>query len=84
MKRDYFSTNKLFVIDIAFGLCHSIILVKDIATGKNRVYGTGQTKYGQLGGNSQLITHEFIEITDKIPGEVAQIACGSFHSIFLT
>ena len=33
---------------------------------------------------STIILHDFMDLTDKIPGEVEQIGAGQFHSFFIT
>ncbi|CDW84777.1 regulator of chromosome condensation family protein [Stylonychia lemnae] len=89
MKYDYFSSRKLFVLDVQFGLCHTLILCHDPTLNKNRVFGCGSTKIGQLTLKKDELLFDFFELTDllidtktQLPIEVVSISCGSFHSLF--
>jgi alpha-tubulin suppressor-like RCC1 family protein len=82
MKVDFFLGKP--VLDVAFGAMHTLVLCRDKDTGKNRVFGCGSTKEGQLCTVSDIKHYSFIELTDKIPGEVEQLYAGKFFSMFVT
>ena len=84
IKRDFFNENKLDVLDLSFGSFHTLVLCRDRETKKNSVFGCCLTENGQLCKVSGLIQWDFVELTDKITGEVVQMSAGSFHSLFVT
>ncbi len=83
MKKDFFSSKGYKVLDCCFGFSHVLVLCYDPLTLSNRVYGCGLSKYGELCYVNKKNVHDFFDLTDMIPEEVVQIACGSFHSMFL-
>jgi alpha-tubulin suppressor-like RCC1 family protein len=84
MKKDFFTENNLLVLDVSFGMEHTLVLCQDKATKKNRVYGCGQSNKGQLCNVTSIISYQFTELTHHFPDEIAQISAGSLHSLFLT
>ena len=54
---------------------------------KTRLFSIGNNDFGQLGSNSQLSSHEPVEITRQFPeddNQIIQIASGGFHTLALT
>jgi alpha-tubulin suppressor-like RCC1 family protein len=84
MKKDFFYSQGLQVLDVSYGSFHTLVLCREKASGKQRVFACGQSEYGQLGLFSKLITYGMVEISDMFPTEVSQISAGSFHSLFVT
>lgn len=84
MKKDFFYTRGLKVLDVSFGTHHTLVLCEDKATKKNRVFGCGSSELGQLCKISKIVSFEFTELTNKFPQEILSISAGSLHSLFLT
>ena len=83
-KLDFFDKEHLDVIDCSFTAMSCHILCHDKEKGSNRVFSIGNNENGCLGNNSALNSHNPVEITDKIPSEVIQIASGGYHTLALT
>ena len=83
-KMDYFEEQKLDVIDVTFTGGSSHILCREKNTERKRLFSIGNNDFGLLGNNSKLSSHDPVEITDRIPDEVLQIASGGFHTLALT
>lgn len=68
------------VKEIAYGASHTMFLMQD-----GTVKATGQNRYGQLGNNNPIINAPFgvNTIQDINLLNVKQIACGTFHTMFL-
>lgn len=81
---DFFSSKGLKILDISFGSHHTLVLCKDMKTQAHRVFGCGQTEFGQLCKISNMHQHNYIELTEKFPQPVEQISAGSLHSLFVT
>ena len=62
----------------------SHFLCRERETDRNRLFSLGNNDFGQLGNDSRLSSHVPVEITDKVPSEVIQIASGGFHTLALT
>ena len=84
LKHDFFTENKLDVLDCTFTAASSHFLCRDRATCKNRVFSVGNNQFGQLGNNSILASHTPVEITDRFDSEVKQISSGGYHTLVLT
>lgn len=84
MKHDFFTENKLDVLDCTFTATSSHFLCRDRATCKNRVFSVGGNMFGQLGNDSQLTNHVPVEITSRFDSEVLQISSGGYHTLALT
>ena len=84
MKHDFFTENKLDVLDCTFTATSTHFLCRDRATCKNRVYSVGGNMFGQLGNDSQLTNHVPVEITSRFDSEVLQISSGGYHTLALT
>lgn len=63
MKKDFFNPKNLKVIDVALGACHTLILCYDMQEKRNRLFGCGSSKFGQLGYGGSLTQHSFMELT---------------------
>ena len=61
-----------------------MVLCQDKATKKNRVFGCGQTKKGQLCNITTITNYQFTELTHHFADEIVNISAGSLHSLFLT
>ncbi|KAL9652104.1 hypothetical protein ABK040_015905 [Willaertia magna] len=66
-----------FVTDIAFGLCHTIIVIKE-----KELFGCGCNASGQLGLESKKSTIDFTKINFN-NGNIKKIKCGSYFTIIL-
>eukprot|EP00347_Sterkiella_histriomuscorum_P020502 403337553 len=84
MKKDFFTKQNLKVIDAVFGYGHLLVLCFDTLSLKNKVFGCGEAKQGQLGNQKKKRLYDFVELTDLFSEEVTQIATGSLHSLFIT
>jgi len=76
----YFSYLSIKITQIACGTNHTIFLASD-----GKVYGCGYNGNGQLGlghGSSQSTPQEITHLTNNII-TITQIACGSYHTMFL-
>ena len=83
-KLDFFEQNKLEVLDVTFTGGSTHFLCRDRESDKHRLFSLGNNDFGQLGNDSKLSSHLPVEITDKIPSEVIQIASGGYHTLALT
>ena len=84
MKMSFFAERKLKVLDVALGAYHTVVLCKNLEENQNRVFCFGSSEKGQVGYGGSLEQHTPVELTDKIPGEVIQIAAGGLHTLILT
>ncbi|KAL9642785.1 hypothetical protein ABK040_009860 [Willaertia magna] len=77
------SYQKLQIVDCAAGAWHSILLTKD-----GRVFGMGDTQYGQLGLSNRLDGTTRYPLPFLIKSlqheKIKAVSCGYFHSVFLT
>ena len=73
----------LFVVDVACGFGHTLVLVRDSrgAFQGNIIYSFGCNNAGQLGVSDQVHRHAPTRV--PILGFVDAIACGGFHSLVL-
>ena len=81
LKKDFFIAESLKVLDAGFGSFHTLVLCYDAASGRNRVFGCGKSKFGQLAIIEKKVVHDFVEL--QTPEEIVQISVGSLHSLFL-
>mgnify|MGYP001807112795 CR=1 FL=1 len=84
MKVDFFSDRKLEVLDVNFGVDHTLVLCFDSDHNRNRLFGCGTTRRGQLGFIQKEPVYEFREVKMPNDEEVVNMATGAFHSLFLT
>ena len=84
-KLDYFTTEKLDVLQVALTGTSSHFLCKDRESGKNRLFSMGGGEIGQLGNGGSLNSKVLVEITNQFgPEEVEQISAGGYHVLART
>lgn len=72
---------KYDVLDVAIGELHMVVVARK--DGKTRVYSCGHNNYGQLGHGDLIQRHSLFPI-EALDGErIAQVSCGSHHTLFL-
>lgn len=73
------------VLDVAVGECHMVVVAREKnANGMTRVYSCGHNNYGQLGHGDRVQRHALTPIKALDGHEIAQVACGTHHTLFLT
>ena len=84
LKHDFFTEQKVDVLDCSFTAASTHFLCRDKTTGKRRVFCVGNNQFGQLGNDSILVSHNPVEITERFDDEVLQISSGGYHTLALT
>jgi alpha-tubulin suppressor-like RCC1 family protein len=70
------------VLDVAVGECHMVVVARE-DDGMTRVYSCGHNNYGQLGHGDRIQRHALTPIEELDGEEICQVACGTFHTLFL-
>jgi len=62
---------------------HTVVLTES-EDGSTKIFGMGSSEYGQLGYGGTLTQWTPLEIKFGGNDKVTQVACGAFHTLFLT
>lgn len=68
-----------FIVKIAAGGCHSVVLSSD-----GEVYAAGHNTYGQLGSNGTVSSAQYNKVLRTENLHISSIAAGDWHSVLLS
>jgi len=72
-----------YVVDVAFGAFHMLVVVRRKNSVESLVYGAGLNQYGQLGLGHQDDAQKLTLIPDSKDKFIIKVAAGLHHSVFL-
>lgn len=72
-----------FVLDVACGANHMLVVVRHSGSAESMVYATGLNNYGQLGLGHENNIQKLTLIPDSKNKFITKVAAGTHHSIFL-